>query len=120
MKMHSATLCLGSNIGVQAIDKIILASDYLEQAGAIVCRSSVYGSPSGYLNQVLILHSEMEYDDLHTLTKELESKLGRRPEHKAQGIVPVDIDIVIFDEEVIRPLDYDSAYFNQGLEELQA
>lgn len=118
--MHSATICLGSNIGLQAIDKIKSASQSLTDVGAIVCHSSVYGSPSGYLNEVLVLHTSLDSDELLTFTKDLEHRLGRRPEHKAQGIVPIDIDIVIYDDDVLRPLDYDSAYFNQGLEELKA
>lgn len=118
--MHSATLCLGSNIGLQSIEKINKAYSSLCDVGQIVCHSSVYGSASGYLNQVIVSHTSLDYDELLSFTKQLELNLGRRPQHKAQGIVPIDIDIVIYDEEVMRPLDYDSAYFNRGLEELHS
>lgn len=58
---------------------------------------------------------ELTYADLLLHTKQIEMQLGRAPEMKASGLVPIDIDIVFFDCEVMRPQDAASAYFRQGL-----
>lgn len=44
--------------------------------------------------------------------------LGRHPEDKASGIVPVDIDIVMCDGVVLRQRDYSARHFRTGYEDL--
>lgn len=73
-----------------------------------------------YLNAVAV----MDMDEGYTLTtldrmlKAYEAGAGRTAEARAEGRVPVDIDIVICDGSIVRPKDFDRYYFRQGYEEL--
>lgn len=115
-KLHELTLCIGSNLQPRsAASKIEEATALLEAAGvAIVANSHVYPSASGYQNCVIKAKSEAEYAILLPATKEIERVLGRTPAMKERGEVPIDIDIVVFDQEVMRPTDFESAYFKKG------
>ncbi|MDE6295020.1 MAG: 2-amino-4-hydroxy-6-hydroxymethyldihydropteridine diphosphokinase [Muribaculaceae bacterium] len=73
-----------------------------------------------YLNAVAVI----EMDDDYTLTtvdrilKAYEAGAGRTAEARAEGRVPIDIDVVIYGDEVVRPKDFDRYFFKQGYEEL--
>lgn len=119
-RLHELTLCIGSNLQpLYAASKIEEATEMLEAEGlAIIANSHVYPSASGYQNCVLRAETEAEYPLLLLATKAIERKLGRTPEMKERGEVPIDIDIVIFDHQVMRQADFDSAYFKKGLESI--
>ncbi len=72
-----------------------------------------------YLNAVAIIETSWDYESLHGRLKELEQLHGRTPESKAQGAIPLDIDIVVWNGEVLRPRDWEQTYFTIGLRELQ-
>ncbi len=114
-KDYRLTLCLGSNVaaGRDMIRRALLA--LINEGLSPISCTDVYPSSSGYLNQIVVAKIGMDYDQALAATKEVERVLGRLPEHKEQGIVPVDIDIVVWNGEVIRRQDYESEYFRQGL-----
>ncbi len=51
---------------------------------------------SDYLNMVVALETNLSAAQLVEHLKALEYKLGRRPEHKREGRVPIDIDLLTF------------------------
>lgn len=108
-------LCLGSN-APDGEAKINTAMDMLQAKGcrALAC-SPIYPSSHGYLNQVVSIDPG-QYDEavLTALTKWAERRLGRRPEMKSAGQVPIDIDIVVMRGRTLRPADFASPYFQQG------
>lgn len=60
-------------------------------------------------------------DDLATLEgacKRLEAELGRTDEARRRGLVPIDIDVVRYGSEIVRPANYTYTYMRRGLEEL--
>lgn len=119
--MYKAILCLGSNLNPKDAEwNIDFATKKLQLEISILASSAIYPSSSGYMNQVVTCTTTCNYEQLHEYTKRLEYSLGRRKAHKDQGIVPIDIDIVVFDDEVKRPLDYCSAYFKQGIQEINS
>ncbi len=72
-----------------------------------------------YLNAVVVAETRLDYDTLHAQVKELERQHGRTPQSKAQGAIPLDIDIVAWNGEILRPRDWEQPYFTIGLNELQ-
>lgn len=58
-------------------------------------------------------------DSLHRLFKELERRSGRLPEDKPAGIVKLDIDLLVYDGEVLKPEDMEREYVRLCLKELQ-
>ncbi len=108
-----AVICLGSN-SLHGRDNISRALDALGNFGPVVC-CDVYPSEGGYLNCVCSLYTTHDFHTLYNKTKEIERLLGRLPEHKEQGRVEIDIDIVYFDSQLLRPADARKNYFLKGL-----
>jgi 2-amino-4-hydroxy-6-hydroxymethyldihydropteridine diphosphokinase len=114
---HRAVLITGSNLGDRgaALDA---ARELLGRAaGRVVASSQVYGSEpwgdmeagaAGFLNQVLVLETELGPEQLLDVTQEVERTLGRT----AKGAMPhgrrkyasrtIDIDILYYDDLEIR------------------
>lgn len=106
--MDTAYLLLGSNMGDRmaninsAIQKIGLI------CGDIVQTSSVYETAAwgftdqdSFLNQVVVLDSLMHPTQLMLHLLEIEKQVGRKREFK-YGPRTIDIDILIFDSEIIN------------------
>lgn len=58
-------------------------------------------------------------ETLRPLLKAIERRLGRRPEDKAAGRIPIDLDLLQWNEEVFKPADLSRSYVIQGLASLQ-
>lgn len=71
-----------------------------------------------YQNCVGIVETELEYEDLYHTFKEMEKAAGRTPGGKKNGIVPLDIDIAMWNDEVKKPRDMMQDYMQIGLMEL--
>ena len=67
------------------------------------------GSGRLYRNALLILDSREEPDVLARRMKELEERAGRI--HTPGGEVALDLDVVLCDDQVLRPADYAAPYF---------
>jgi 2-amino-4-hydroxy-6-hydroxymethyldihydropteridine diphosphokinase len=106
--MDSIFLLLGSNLGNRK-SFLNQAIAYIEAEIAPVIRvSSVYETQSwgktdapDYLNQVLMLQSELPAVELLHKILAIESKLGRRREEK-WGSRTIDIDILFYGDAVIN------------------
>lgn len=109
-------ICLGSN-SPDGQDIICAAIAMLQAKGCrVVASSPIYPSSHGYLNQVAAIDpGAYDLQVLTALAKWTERRLGRQPEMKAAGLVPIDIDIVMLRGRTLRPADYASPYFQQGL-----
>lgn len=68
------------------------------------------GIDAPYLNQVVLAKTLMPLEDINVAMKQWETICGRTPSSKQQGVIPIDIDIVIFNGEMIKPVDYSRQY----------
>ncbi len=115
--MNEAIISLGSNTVDREI-KLSRAMDII--AGMVKSFTPPYiedGQPysNPYLNIVAVIDTELEYSELYDLFKDIETKLGRVKANRDDLPVAIDIDIVIFNDKVVRQRDYASAYFIKGL-----
>jgi len=113
--ISNAIICLGSNCSTS---KILDALDCLSKLGT-VSAGQIYPSDGGYFNCVASLSTDCDRRTLTDFTKRIEHRLGRRPEHKLQGRVVIDIDIIFFNSDLLRPLDASENYFLKGFEMLK-
>lgn len=67
-----------------------------------------------YLNIVALIETTMDFDSLLDSFKKQETEAGRTPAGKISGEIPLDIDIVVFNDNIIRPEDYRRPYFTRG------
>ena len=82
--------------------------------------SSIYATPDchggfkEYLNAVVYGKTSRSKKELEILCKKYEAECGRNESMRNAGQVPVDIDIVIYDGDILRPNDYKRDFFKIG------
>jgi len=87
---------------------------------------SYYTEPVGssysignYLNQVAIAYTGYSADEIKPMLKEIEAAAGRSPQLKAEGKIPLDVDLVKWSDQVLKPADLEQDYVLRGLSDLQ-
>ena len=120
----NAIIVIGSNYGDRDTH-ILNAMEGLSRICTIKYKSDVYESPDyleigkKYLNQVVVVCTDVSETDLNLQIKKIEAESGRTAQSRKRGEVPLDIDIVIWNGEIRRPEDYASTYFTKGYKEIQ-
>ena len=72
-----------------------------------------------FSNQVAQFFSEAGEERVRKELKSIEKSAGRRPEDKKEEKVCLDIDLLAFDDRVLKPEDLKREYIVKGLEELK-
>ena len=123
--MNKAIIGLGSNVNGGLL---LLKKSCMEIAAMAVSArfSSCYETvpvssipQPNYQNCVGIIETEWDYDRLYQHFKAMEKAAGRFPQSKLSGEVPLDIDIVVWNDEVKRPRYMVQDYMQIGLLELK-
>lgn len=110
---------IGSNYGDREVN-VTKGLDWLSNLLSDFKCSSVYATPDChggnkvYLNAVAYGKTVLEPDDLETLCKKFESDCGRDAAMRIMGNVPLDIDLVIYDTNILRPNDFKREFFKIG------
>ena len=125
MFQHKADtiICIGSNID-DKMNIVVQALSALETMCRIDTHSSFYECPdesgigSPYVNVVVRCVPTLGFDRFQSELKKLEQKFGRTPESKSSGIMPLDIDIVVWHNKVVDPFEFSRSYFRKGLEQI--
>lgn len=118
-------LCLGSNLPDSAGDNIEKALLSIESSvGHIIASSGKYDTPcyhkglpvagARYLNEVVTVASSLDATSIDEICKDIEASLGRNADTRRAGVVPIDIDVIAHDGQIIRPVDFNSPYFIKG------
>lgn len=112
---NQAILCLGSNSDCEA--NINSADDLLRRYfRSIRFSESVYTEPVGlagsgpFLNQVALVCTDVSLEEVRLALKTMERQLGRRPESKEMGQIPIDIDLLLWNGEILKPADWEKDY----------
>lgn len=120
---HTAVLGLGSN-SVDSERQMRQCIQWLTASFRSVMASTVYSTPAlngvdaDYLNAVAVVVCDVDCQEFNARLKRYEQSCGRTSESKKHGMVPIDVDIVLFDGRVLRPADYGRYYFARGWDEL--
>ena len=123
MNLHTCLLCLGSNLdGAIRLSaaRSVLRSHFpdIRFSEELVTEAIGSGFLSPFHNQVAHLETPQDAESIRTLLKSIEQAQGRLPEDKAQGIVKLDIDLLMIDDQVLKPKDMEREFVKQGMEEL--
>lgn len=118
---HLITVCIGSNVP-ECHNEIRTAIEWLKNELAGIRHTPAYPTePEGinaghtpYLNAVLTGTTLLSKDEIEVAFKNYERKRGRTPAHKAEGRIIIDIDLVCYDDDVVRPEEFHTAYFRTG------
>lgn len=121
---HKIILSLGSNTDRERnITQAgrLLATNFV----SISFSDPVYTTPINmfcsdqFLNQVAVALTEDEPGDIKYRLKQIERQLERTPEGSAAGIIPIDIDLLQWDDLILKPADLQRDYIKAGIRFLQ-
>jgi 2-amino-4-hydroxy-6-hydroxymethyldihydropteridine diphosphokinase len=73
---------------------------------------------SPFSNQVASFETTLSSEEVRHILKEIERTHGRSPEDKAQGIVKLDIDLLMVDDRVLKPKDLEKDFVLEGMRQL--
>ncbi|MDE7411622.1 MAG: 2-amino-4-hydroxy-6-hydroxymethyldihydropteridine diphosphokinase [Paramuribaculum sp.] len=119
VKTHLGYIGIGSNID-SGEKEITLALEFLEKNCDSVELSRIYKTPSvsgdgsEYYNAVARVVTNIEAIEFSQELKRWEISRGRRDREREIKIVPIDLDLVIYDDEVLRQRDFMQSYFTIG------
>lgn len=114
-----AILSIGSNCGDRysnVSEGIVWLSKILSgiRSSTIYATPDCHGGNREYLNAVVAGKTHNTPEEINNLCKEFEKSCGRNESMRQIGYVPVDIDLVIYDDTILRPNDFKRDFFKIG------
>lgn len=112
--MVKVVIMLGSNCGERAANldaavKALRPYIDIEHISHDIDSPDYTGRSADYLNRIITGTTTLSLDDIKTLLKETETLLGR--DRSLPGCVLIDIDVVIYDDRIVKPGEFDSVPF---------
>lgn len=120
---NSLVICIGSN-GKDRDWQMNNCINWLKSILTDCQVSLIYNSPAlngnddDYLNAVMIGKTKDTLEEATAKLKQYETVCGRTPKSKNLGIVPMDLDIIIWNDKILREKDFDHSYFQEGWKQL--
>lgn len=120
MTLHSCLLCLGSNSErhthiAQAHQALTRHFPDIRFGEEMETEAIGSGFLSPFSNQLVSLKTSLSADEVRAILKSIERENGRLPEDKAQGIVKLDIDLLLVDDCVLKPKDMEREFVKRGI-----
>lgn len=119
--MNHALISLAAN-DEKKETTIAYALRLIESYCVILNQTPVYRSEAAgesqqpsYANALLQVETDQEYEELRRRFKSLEHDAGRTPASKERGIIPLDIDIISWNETLLKNKDMEYDYMKKGL-----
>ena len=121
--MHSVLISLASNNEQEknlsearkALTQVLISPDYTPAVW-----TEPYGKKEGalYLNQLVSAQTDLDNDELNGRLKDIEKTQGRDDETRRQGLVPIDLDLLLYDQQRFHLRDWQRPYIQQLLPKL--
>ena len=123
MTMHTCLLCLGSNLDAStrlSAARSALLSHFpdIRFSEEMVTEAIGSGFLSPFHNQVASLNTSLPAEQVRAILKSIEQGQDRLPKDKAQGIVKLDIDLLMYDDIVLKPKDMEREFVMEGMKSL--
>ena len=117
-------LCIGSNTDSE--QNMALAQKELTRYFPDIHFSSEQTSepmgtlrPDWFLNRAACFESDMSYEEVRSITKEIERMAGRTPDEKYKEIIRLDIDILQAGTKRFKEHDWQQPYVQRLLRQLK-
>lgn len=72
-------------------------------------------SPEYFLNQVAFIRTAYTAEEILPILKEIEYELGRRPGGGISGQIMIDIDLLQWNDYILKPEDMDRPYIKDAI-----
>lgn len=120
ISMSTILLSIGSNTFAKTnIDKAKRMLSYVFQN--IIFSDPILSEPEDdkykylFRNVLASFETDMSQEEIIDKIKQTERAVGRTPKDKYQGKVVIDIDLLKYGEEILRPQDFEREYVQQLL-----
>lgn len=122
--MHSCLICIGSNYNRKenllfARRRLTALFPSIRFTGEQETRPLFFRNPALFSNQVARFYTDADAERVVEELKTIEKEAGREKEDKKREKVCLDIDLLVFDNRVLKPKDLKRDYILKGLEELK-
>ena len=67
---------------------------------------------SMYLNAICLANTELSLNSVQSILKKIEGEMGRKRDD-AFGLVAIDLDLVVWNGEILRPWDVAQSYYQE-------
>lgn len=105
--MNTAIIMLGSNTNAKinlelALNKLIKSFEIITKG--LQVKTEPYGAQftSNFQNLALKLLSKESKEETTAIFKQIERELGRKSESKTTGIIPIDIDLIFWNDHLVH------------------
>ncbi|MBR5541878.1 MAG: 2-amino-4-hydroxy-6-hydroxymethyldihydropteridine diphosphokinase [Bacteroides sp.] len=125
MTPHTCLLCLGSNLDAAirlsaARSALLSLFPDIRFSPEMVTEAIGSGFLSPFHNQVAHFTTLLNAESIRAILKDIEQAQGRLPEDKANGIVKLDIDLLMYDDCVLKPKDMEREFVIEGIKMINA
>lgn len=124
MEKHICLICAGSN--TDKYRNLMQARKELKQMfpdilfGKEKETSPLFiSNPSLFLNQIGCFTTVLCVEKIVSLLKEIEKIAGRKIQDKKKEIIKLDIDLLAYDDKILKPHELTRKYMADGIKELQ-
>lgn len=113
--MNTAIVMLGSNTDAEnnqqlAKEKLSAFFEIASESTVITSKALGKNYKADFLNKALILFSDENEKETISIFKDIEIEMGRTPDSKTQGTIPIDIDLIFWNEKLVNE-DYNRFEF---------
>lgn len=118
--MNTVIVGLGSNLDKEKNIEIAgrLLSGYfisIRFSETVYTEPVEIDTPSLFLNQVAIALTPDSPDKIIAVFKQMEIFMGRKQGDKAKGNIPIDIDLLQWNDQILKPQDLQRPYVQSAL-----
>ena len=119
-EVHKYIVCIGSNYNRK--ENLTFARQKLTESFSSICfapeletKPLFFKNPALFSNQVVLFFSDKDEEVVRKMLKDIEQRSGRRPEDKKEEKVCLDIDMLLYDNKILKPEDWQRGYIQQSL-----
>lgn len=100
--------------------RYLLSKDYPEVVFSEMISTEPYGETyhSDFYNQLALINSEDSELIVAEKLKRIESEIGRRAEEKSQGVIKIDVDLLVVNGQIIKSEDFERPYISSLFDNL--
>lgn len=118
--MNEALICIGSNENKENnldLCQKLLSDIFTNIIYSDTCISIPYGNhyKNDFINQLAVIYTSLNMKETADILKSVEKKIGREPGDKKLGLVKIDIDLVIWNNDILKPIDMQRSYLQDLL-----
>jgi len=84
-----------------------------------VNRFGIVNKNNTYLNALCQAHTEWPLEKVQSRLKEMEADMGRKRGLEPKELVAIDLDLVLWNGEILRPWDVAQSYYQDCLKSLK-